>query len=284
VSLAQPLAGGDASAVPVTALYLSWTGVAATLLAWKLARNRRWIEQLAAHRGQLVAQAITAEEHARKQLAYELHDEPAQTLAAARLILSDYPGHDDPRLQKVDRALQTTLEKLRELIFDLRPLAIDHEGITPALQEIAEHHSIRYGAAISIRINPSALGSHDEVVFSLGRELLTNAARHAHASAIELTLTKQPATLTLTVTDDGTGISAGRERQALRDGHIGLASARERVQALGGSLNLATTPGRGTTLTATLPTRRANDRHTHPTINDTPHAEDRRMLGTQTVA
>jgi len=282
VSLAHPVTHSDGSAVGVTALYLAWVGIAATLFAWRLARRRASIEQLAAHRGRLVAQAIAAEEHAHRQLAYELHDEPVQTLAAARAILSDHPAYEDPRLQKVDVAIATTLETLRELIFDLRPPALEHAGITGALEEIAEHHSARDRITIEVQIDPTALGAHDGVVFALGRELLTNASKHAHARRVELTLVKQSSTLTLIVTDDGAGIPEGREQAALRDGHVGLAVARERVEALGGAVRIDTVPGKGTTVTATLPTRRANDRATaRPESGASPYPEDRRTLGAQ---
>jgi two-component system NarL family sensor kinase len=280
VSLVRPVPHSDGSEVGVTALYLAWVGIAATLLAWRLARRRDRIEQLAIHRGRLVAQALAAEERAHKQIAYELHDEPVQTLAAARVILSGHPAHEDPRLQKVDVAIVKTLENLRGLIFDLRPLAIEH-GIAGALEEIAEYHSAHDRTTIDVQIDPAALGAHDDVVFALGRELLTNASKHARAHRIELRLTKQRPTLTLTVTDDGTGIPEGREQEALRHGHVGLAATRERVEALGGTLHIDTVPGTGTTVTTTLPTRRANDRATAAAGAASPYPQDRRALGAQ---
>jgi two-component system NarL family sensor kinase len=119
------------------------------------------------------------------------------------------------------------------------------------------------------------------MVFALGRELLTNASKHARAHRIELRLTKQRPTLTLTVTDDGTGIPEGREQEALRHGHVGLAATRERVEALGGTLHIDTVPGKGTTVTTTLPTRRANDRATAAAGAASPYPQDRRALGAQ---
>ena len=97
-----------------------------------------------------------------------------------------------------------------------------------------------------MEVDPAAVGRRDELLLSVARELLTNAARHARASRVELTLRSVPEGVVLEVADDGAGVPLGREREALAEGHIGLATSAERVAAVGGRLALEPLPGGGT--------------------------------------
>jgi signal transduction histidine kinase len=87
----------------------------------------------------------------------------------------------------------------------------------------------------------------------MAHEELTNAARHARASRVELTLSCTSEGLVLEITDDGGGLSAGREPPALAEGHIGLATSVERVAAVGGRLALEPITGGGTRARVELP-------------------------------
>ena len=98
-----------------------------------------------------------------------------------------------------------------------------------------------------------AAGAHDELVLSLARELLANAARHAAASRVDVSVRREPGEILLTVSDDGTGLATGRVEAALAAGGIGVASCRERVEALGGSLTVRSAPGDGTRAVARIP-------------------------------
>ena len=99
----------------------------------------------------------------------------------------------------------------------------------------------------------------DELVLSLARELLRNAAKHARASRVEVAVRGDADGVVLEVTDDGVGIPDGRLREALAQGHVGVASSRERAEAIGGRLRVGPRPdGRpGTLATALLPGERA---------------------------
>ena len=108
-------------------------------------------------------------------------------------------------------------------------------------------------ASVPVAIDSDVEFPHQAMLFALGRELLSNAAKHARASEIELSLSRQAGGVVLEVIDDGCGITEGRMRQALLEGHIGLAAVNERVASLNGSLSLATSPGAGTRATVTLP-------------------------------
>lgn len=262
------------------ALYLVWAGAAATLLALALRRRTAQAEALAESRRRLVTQAIESVERERTRLAGALHDEPVQNLIAARHDLRRAQRTGDPdSFARCHDALAATIAELREEIFKLHPHVLDHVGLGAAIQQVAERHARDGAVRVTVEIDPHATSAHRQVLFSLGRELIANAARHANATEIRVRLSRGEDDVTLEVTDDGSGIPKGRVQQALRDGHIGLAEISERVAALSGRLEITTSAEAGTRMRVTLPARRADDREIsdwgtagdmHPVPKETP--------------
>jgi two-component system NarL family sensor kinase len=229
-------------------LFLLWMGVAATLLAAILTRRAEQVATLAAQRRRLVAQTLDAEDAARRRLAEALHDDALQNLLAARQLL----GHGDAEL--VAAGLDAGVRQIREAVFDLHPYLLDHAGLRAALQAIADQVAQRGGPAVTVTVDPGAQGVHDQLVFSLARELLANAVRHAGATRIEIRAGRTADAVELEVADDGVGIDPARVRAAPLRGHIGLASCRERTEAIGGSFAVGRGPGgRGTVVVVSLP-------------------------------
>ena len=229
-------------------LYLVWMGIVAVLLSRLLARRADEVERLAADRGRLVAQALDAEDRERRRLASALHDEAVQNLLAARHELA--AGGD---LRFVQEGLDRTIGELRDAIFDLHPAALDHAGLAAALEAVAAHAGRRAGFDWQVEVDDDATGLHDQLLFSLARELVINVAKHADARTVAMRVRRTPAELVLEVADDGVGLDPARLRDAPLDGHIGLASATERVEALDGTLEIASDPGRGTLVRARIP-------------------------------
>jgi len=229
-------------------LYLVWMGIVAVLLSRLLARRADEVERLGAQRGRLVAQALDAEDRERRRLAGALHDEAVQNLLAARHELA--AGGD---LAFVQQGLDRTIRQLRDAIFELHPAALDHAGLAAALEAVAEHAGRRAGFGWKVEVDAGAGGIHDQLLFSLARELIINVAKHADAAAVTVRVRRTPAELQLEVADDGVGLDPARLRDAPLDGHIGLASATERVEALDGQLEIAARPGRGTLVRARIP-------------------------------
>ncbi len=242
-------------------LYLAWTGAAATMLALALRRRSAYTEELSHSRQHLVTHAIEAVERERTRLAGALHDSPVQNLIAARhdLRRAQRTGDADS-FRRLHEAIDVTVAELREEIFHLHPHVLDHVGLGAALEQVARRYVGDEEQSVSVKIDPAADDSHRQVLFALGRELLSNAAKHADASEIRLRVLRGADTVTLKVTDNGSGIADGRIRRALRDGHIGLAAVGERVAALGGTLDVTTAPSAGTSVVITLPAERATQR------------------------
>jgi len=236
------------------AVYLVWMGLVAVLLSRLLARRADEVARLSADRGRLVAQALDAEDRERRRLAGALHDEAVQNLLAARNELASGGGD----VEFVQHGLDRTIEQLRDAVFDLYPAALDHAGLAAALEAVAAHAGRRAGFDWQVDVDPEAAGGpHDQLLFSLARELIINVAKHAGASNVTVRVRAMPAELQLEVADDGRGLDPARLRRAPLDGHIGLASATERVEALDGTLEIAAEAGHGTLVRARIPLRAA---------------------------
>ena len=225
----------------------------ANVLAEGVARRRaaEEIAELAAARGRLVAQALDAEERARRSMSESLHDGALQDILAAGhdlWALGDAPGAEPARAM-----LRDVVARLRAVMVALHPTVLAYGGLDAALHAVAAQQSVAGGFEVEVDVDPAAIGQRDELLLSVARELLTNAARHARASRVELTLRRAPEGVVLEVADDGAGVPAGREREALAEGHIGLATSAERVAAVGGRLALEPLPGGGTRARAEFP-------------------------------
>jgi signal transduction histidine kinase len=225
----------------------------ANLLAEGIERRRAAddIAELAAARGRLVAQALDAEERARRSMSESLHDGALQDILAAGhdlWALGDAPGAERARAM-----LRDIVARLRAVMVALHPTVLAYGGLEAALRAVAAQQAATGGFEVAVAVDPAAVGHHDELLLSVARELLTNAARHASASRVELTLRCEREAVVLEVVDDGAGIAPDRGRAALAEGHIGLAIGAERVAAVGGRLALGPRPGGGTRALAELP-------------------------------
>jgi signal transduction histidine kinase len=143
--------------------------------------------------------------------------------------------------------------ELRSLVFQLRPAAIESEGLAAALAKHVEvlrrvHHlPIELDAGGRARVRPGV----DEEVFRIAQEALHNALRHAGAGRLEVRLRENDDALALRVHDDGVGFDP--DDPARRSRSLGLTSMEERAAALGGRLDIDSRPGAGTTITLEVP-------------------------------
>jgi len=231
----------------------------ANLLAEGIERRRAAddIAELAAARGRLVAQALDAEERARRSMSESLHDGALQDILAAGHEL--WALGDAPGAEAVRTMLRDVVARLRAVMVALHPTVLAYGGLDAALRAVAAQQAASGGFAVAVDVDPAAVGHRDDLLLSVARELLTNAARHARASRVELTLRSAPDAVVLEVADDGAGMPPDREREALAEGHIGLATGAERVAAVGGTLALAQLPGGGTRVRVELPVRSISD-------------------------
>jgi two-component system, NarL family, sensor kinase len=254
-SVAHP-AFGEAGTVRVLAVHtldVTWRAGLAVVVAVLLEGRAQKIRELADSRRSLVTQALTAEARARRDLSYALHDELVQQLLCAQQDLKIARRGRPEYIDRAEAALADAVRRLRQEIFRLHPHVLETAGLEAALEAVAGEQARDGAPRPAITVAAGAEGADEELLFSLGRELLTNAARHSGAHHVELTVERDADTVVLCCRDDGRGMGPGRRAEALADGHLGLAACTERVEALGGTLAIVTAPGGGTEVRAVIP-------------------------------
>jgi two-component system NarL family sensor kinase len=188
---------------------------------------------------QLVAQVMDAEDQGRRRIAQLIHDDSLQTLLAANQeLIEAAPGR--AQVQRAHEVVEATIGRLREAMMALHPVTLEQGGFEQALGAVARGAARQGDFEVVIDLDPAAIGHEDELLLSIARELLTNAARHSGAGTVSVGLraAERGDVTELEVADDGRGIVIGRRDQALAEGHIGLASVHERVRAAGGEFEL----------------------------------------------
>jgi two-component system sensor histidine kinase UhpB len=199
------------------------------------------------------AEAVLELEAERKRVAQELHDEVGQALTAVMLQLGRLAKIAPTELgDPLDEALETTrasLDDVRRIARQLRPEALDDLGLVPALHALASSFSARTGIHITRRLpdsDPPLDPEAELVVFRVAQESLTNAARHAQASRLELELELVGRSVVLRVRDHGRGIDGAPRGSGIR-------GMRERALLVGGELLIGSVAGGGTTVRLELP-------------------------------
>jgi PAS domain S-box-containing protein len=233
----------------------------ASFMATAIARQRHETEiaSLAALRGRLVAENLSAEERERQRISEQLHDGALQDLLAARQDLVEAaapgePGMRDEMLGYARGGVERAVKLLREVVHVLHPVVLQHGGLEAAMQAATDQAARQGSFEAEVSVDPAAVGVRDQLVMSLARELLTNIAKHAEAVRVSVSLRREDDVLVLEVADDGRGLDATAVAAAPMNGHIGLASLVQRAEAVGGTLELQPGPdGRGTTALARLP-------------------------------
>ena len=234
--------------------FLTWLAVAATALSFVLARRADRLRALQQARLQLVSEAIESDERANREIAEHLHDGPLQTLLAARLELGEVRERTpDPALDRVYSALQDTASDLRSTVTQLHPQVLAQLGLTAGIRELLRQFESRNSAAVIAELEEVGKPQSQSLIYRAARELLTNAAKHARATAVRVDLVRRGDRVVLTVGDDGAGFDPAEIDRSLAAGHIGLGSLLARFDAMGGSMRVTTGIGRGTEVTAVSP-------------------------------
>jgi two-component system, NarL family, sensor kinase len=240
--------------IAVHAGYLTWVGVAAVLLSYVLATRTEEVAELATVRQRLLADALSAEERERQILAEQLHDHAIQNLLSVGHELQEVgDGTAHPALRRAEATLARTVHELREAMFELHPYVLESAGLRAAIPAIGRRAARRGGFRLHCDLRYDGPHPQERLLVSVARELLANAAEHAHAGEVWLRLAHEDGEVVLTVRDDGEGFEQRELPSRLASGHIGLASHRMRIESVGGRLELDTAPGHGTTAVVHLP-------------------------------
>jgi PAS domain S-box-containing protein len=205
--------------------------------------------------------ASNLREQEKKRIARELHDELGQALTALKIDAGWLRDHlststDAPARQKLaamEALLDGTVASTRRISSDLRPLILDDLGLAAAAEWLAQAFTTRTGVPCELTVERGDLDladPHATAVFRVLQESLTNIAKHAAASKVDVTFDRVPGEIRLTVADDGRGFVPGAPT---RSNAYGLIGVRERAELLGGTVRIESTPGRGTRVELRLP-------------------------------
>lgn len=201
----------------------------------------------------LAADALEAEATERRRISERLHDGALQTMLSVAQDLDELNRGNPAGLQRASVAISGAVQQLREAVCDLHPVTLEQGDLELALRTLAQASAHEAGFTVLVRVDPEATGAYDDLVLSISRELMRNAAKHAQAKEASLSLMRCGPNLVLEVSDDGRGICPEAKRAAVGAGHIGLACIRERVIAHGGELDVNSGGDRGTTIEVRLP-------------------------------
>jgi signal transduction histidine kinase len=216
-----------------------------------LRQERRHKQAEEAHQLELLQATIEIQEVERDRIGRELHDGVGVMLSTTRMHLDHWKEADEQGKvragERIDQLLGDTIESVRRVSADLRPVVLETLGLAEAIGDLVT--TVMLAAELQIEyheIYEHPLPKKDELnIYRIVQELLTNTLRHAGASRVEISLNSQPRLLQLTYRDDGKGLSEnGQPKKGL-----GLKNMESRVNALSGKLVIKSPPEGGILIT-----------------------------------
>jgi two-component system, NarL family, sensor histidine kinase DegS len=205
---------------------------------------------------------VNAQEAERQRLSRQMHDGPAQALSnfilqteiAMRLLDAD-PAQAKDELGSLKTAAMSTFQKVRNFIFELRPMMLDDLGLVPTLRKYADAFKEQTGLDVSVTVTGSErrLEPYLEVmIFRAVQELLGNAARHSQATLIKVLVDLGNDFLRINVDDNGKGFDPDSLKEST---NLGLKLIRERAEMLGGNFEIDSAVGSGSRISFTVPAK-----------------------------
>jgi PAS domain S-box-containing protein len=215
---------------------------------------------------QLSKKILDAQEEERKRISRELHDETGQALTAISVMLAALKHEDgvaksktaERKLRETQKLLEKTMESIHHFARELRPALLDELGLVPALRSHVKSFAERTGLRVRLSANPIAeqlSGEQKTVLFRVAQESLTNVAKHAHASRVNLTVRKAGEHLLMEIADNGKSFQVNPKDVTKRKQRLGLLGMQERVRLVNGRFVIKPQPGKGTIVQVTIPFR-----------------------------
>ena len=238
-------------------------------------QNARLYQDLVEERDRM----IEVQEEARKKLARDLHDGPTQSVAAVamrinltRRMLEKDPKAAGEELARIEELARRTSKEIRHMLFTLRPLVLESQGLIAALQAMSDKTKETYSQEVTIQVDKTILKDMEigkqSVIFFITEEAINNARKHARAAHIGVNLRALGQGIALLeILDDGVGFDVEAVNRAYdKRGSLGMINLRERTELVNGLLNIQSAPGKGTRVQVYIPlTEEAGDRLHHST-------------------
>lgn len=206
----------------------------------------------------LAAHLLSVREEERTRISREVHDELGQALTAMKMDLAWLAGRLPQgnsqmlkRIRSTGQLADSIIQSIRRISTELRPPVLDL-GLAAAVEWQVQEFQARSGVQCKVRllIREVVTSNVSTGMFRIFQETLTNVARHAKATRVEVVLQKERGRLVLLIHDNGQGFD---QADASLSKSLGLMGMRERAAILGGQVNISSAPGKGTTVTAWIP-------------------------------
>jgi signal transduction histidine kinase len=284
--------------IPLRATYQSF-GVLVFASSYQDAFDREHIEMLAAIATQATMalqnamlyenlkrekeRLVEVEEEARKKLARDLHDGPTQTISAVvmrvGIVMRNLTENKGTRQQSVDELTKIedlarrATKEMRHMLFTLRPLVLESQGLTAALNQLSSKMKEMHGTNVIVETQPDAealLAEQQQgMLFYIMEEAANNARKYSQAPKITLRLFKENQYAVAEVEDNGVGfdVNAVLSRYDER-GSLGMINMKERAQAIGGQLSIDSRIGYGTRITVVLVGKSQTGLLNSPTVSN----------------
>jgi signal transduction histidine kinase len=206
----------------------------------------------------LSRQLLSVQEEERRKISRELHDVIAQTLTSINVRLAGLTAEsttNTSQLRKQIASTQRLVEKSVDIVHrfarELRPTLLDDLGLIPALQSFLKDYMEDTGIRASLKVFAGiedTSGALRTMLYRVAQEALTNVARHAKASQVEVSIESLDGSIRMEITDDGQGFDVNSKTGAKKHNRLGLLGMRERVEMHGGTFAVVSASGQATTV------------------------------------
>jgi two-component system, NarL family, sensor histidine kinase DegS len=242
---------------------VSKVDIAQTFLNGNLTEFSQQMEGM--HQKQLIGgRIILAQEEERKRVAREIHDGPAQSMANVVLraefcekLLASNRGEVAGELHQLKQIVKDSLQEVRRIIFNLRPMTLDDLGLVPTLKRFLEEIKDREGYEVKLEVfgeERRLKNTYEVALFRLVQEGLNNSRKHSQATQILIEITFSATNVHVKIVDNGKGFDLQKVLNEVSGKEsYGLLSMKERIELLNGKLVIETAPGQGTRITTDIP-------------------------------
>lgn len=220
---------------------------------------------------------MEVQEETRKKLARDLHDGPTQSVAAmamrinlVRRMMTKNPQEALDELKKIEDLAHRTTKEIRHMLFTLRPLILESQGLNAALQAMAEKMRETFSQNVVVNVDEGVVENMEMgkqgVIFYIIEEAVNNARKHANAAHIWVRLRPfEKEIALLEIEDDGVGFDVAAVNKSYdKRGSLGMVNLKERTELVNGLLNIDSAPGNGTRIQVYIPlSEEAADRLHH---------------------
>lgn len=225
--------------------------------------NCKIISKYVGNEEEMKRKILEAREAERRKIARDIHDGPAQSLAAVLIklsLLSMEPAavadcqQLRQQLSELEDMVQESMNEMRRILFDLKPVRLDKQSLLTALEDYFVEIKANFGMVVKIEAagQPQIYPFHMQTaLFRLVQEAINNIRKHAGVSTAEIVLSESEERVEILIKDEGQGFD--RDRELNKAAGYGIAGMQERVDLLGGTIEILSEPGAGTRVLIGIP-------------------------------